>query len=74
MHDWNSAFALVREGLGVTLVPEPTLPADRRGLRVLRPTKPLHRTFGLCASRGSAASPGVRALLNVAAAARDAGD
>ena len=74
VRDWNSAFALVREGLGVTLVPEPTLLADCCGLGMLRPTKPLHRTFGLCASRGSAASPGVRALLNVAAAARDAGD
>ena len=28
VRDWNSAFALVREGLGVTLVPEPTLLAD----------------------------------------------
>ena len=78
VRDWASAFALAREGVGVALVPEPTLPADRRGLRVLRLAEPLYRRFGLQASARARSSPAVRALLEVAAghtqveAARDA--
>ena len=37
--EWSSAFALVREGVGVTLAPELTLPENRRGLRVLPLTR-----------------------------------
>jgi len=51
VRDWVSAFALVREGLGVTVVPEPTLPADRRGLRILPLKEGLQRYFGLVRSQ-----------------------
>ena len=68
VRDWASAFALVREGVGVALVPEPTLPEDRRGLRVLRLAQPLYRRFGLQVSGRARGSPAVRALLEVAAA------
>jgi DNA-binding transcriptional LysR family regulator len=68
VRDWASAFALVREGVGVTLVPEPTLPEDRRGLRVLHLADPLYRRFGLQVSSRARGSPAVRALLEVAAA------
>jgi DNA-binding transcriptional LysR family regulator len=50
VRDWASAIALVREGAGVSLVPESTLPEQRRGLRVSKLTSPLHREFGLVAS------------------------
>jgi DNA-binding transcriptional LysR family regulator len=50
VRDWSSAIALVREGVGVSLVPESTLPEQRRGLRVSKLVSPLHREFGLVAS------------------------
>ncbi|HEY9320249.1 DNA-binding transcriptional LysR family regulator [Achromobacter deleyi] len=62
VRDWASAFALVRDGLGVTLVPALTLPESRRGLRVLRLASPLYRSFGLAASGQAANSGPVRAL------------
>ncbi|MGV2895357.1 LysR family transcriptional regulator [Achromobacter sp. AGC78] len=62
VRDWSSAFALVREGVGVSLVPALTLPENRRGLRVLRLAAPLYRSFGLAASAQSAASAPVQAL------------
>ncbi|WP_315131552.1 LysR family transcriptional regulator [Achromobacter marplatensis] len=65
VRDWSSAFALVREGLGVTLVPALTLPENRRGLRVLRLALPLYRSFGLAASAQAADSPSVRALFSM---------
>lgn len=65
VRDWSSAFALVREGLGVTLVPALTLPENRRGLRVLRLASPLYRSFGLAASAQAVGSPSVRALFSM---------
>jgi DNA-binding transcriptional LysR family regulator len=50
VRDWTSAIALVREGAGVSLVPESTLPESRRGLRVGTLKGPLFRTFGLVVS------------------------
>ena len=47
VREWNSAYSLVREGVGVTLVPEMALPAQRNGLRVMPLTVPLHREFAL---------------------------
>lgn len=50
VREWSSAFALVREGAGVSLVPELALPEMLRGLRVGTLSEPLYRTFGLVAS------------------------
>ncbi|NYT72214.1 LysR family transcriptional regulator [Halomonas sp. ATBC28] len=47
VRDWVSACVLVREGMGVAIVPESTLPEDKRGLRVLSLTQPIYRRFGL---------------------------
>ncbi|WP_159725993.1 LysR family transcriptional regulator [Methylosinus sp. Ce-a6] len=52
IRDWTSAIALVREGVGVSVVPESTLPENRRGLRVARLDPPLYRRFGLMAATG----------------------
>ncbi|MCD0499249.1 LysR family transcriptional regulator [Achromobacter sp. MY14] len=62
VRDWSSTFALVREGVGVSLVPALTLPENRRGLRVLRLAAPLYRSFGLAASAQAADSAPVQAM------------
>jgi len=50
VRDWASAIALVREGAGISLVPESTLPEKRRGFHTASLDAPLHRDFGLVAS------------------------
>lgn len=50
VRDWASAIALVREGVGVSLVPESTLPDNRKGLRTARLDPSLCRRFGLMTS------------------------
>ncbi|WP_238581819.1 LysR family transcriptional regulator [Stenotrophomonas maltophilia] len=64
VRDWASACVLVREGLGVSLVPESTLPGDRHGLRVM-PLRPLiQRVFGLVSSDAGKASRATQLLLD----------
>jgi len=67
VREWNSAFSLVREGVGVTLVPEMTLPAQRQGLRVMPLTVPVHREFALVGSATRTPSAAVNALLQMLA-------
>jgi len=67
VREWSSAFTLVRENLGVTLVPEMTLPTDRRGLRIIALTPRIERVFSLVLPAGQAASPAVQALLDLVA-------
>ncbi|MFT4267151.1 MAG: LysR family transcriptional regulator [Xenophilus sp.] len=58
VRDWASACVLVREGMGVALVPESTLPDEQRGLRVMPLNPPIHREFGLvCSETGKASRP-----------------
>ncbi|MBB1624229.1 LysR family transcriptional regulator [Achromobacter sp. UMC71] len=63
--EWSSAFALVRDNVGVALVPELTLPDNRRGLRILPLASPVRRRFALAASAQAAGSPAVRALFEM---------
>ncbi len=65
VRDWSSAFSLVREGVGLSLVPELALPADRKGLQVLQLERPIHRSFGLVASQAGAESMAVKALFDM---------
>lgn len=67
VHDWASAFAMVREGLGVSLAPALSLPGDKRGLRILDLDQPVYRELALEVSPHSAQVPAVRALLDAAA-------
>ncbi|WP_256735344.1 LysR family transcriptional regulator substrate-binding protein, partial [Pseudomonas sp. 21615526] len=67
VREWNSAFSLVREGVGVTLVPEMTLPAQRQGLRIMPLAEPVHREFALVTSRHQPPSAVVNALLQMLA-------
>ncbi|MCU1748328.1 LysR family transcriptional regulator [Pseudomonas sp. 6D_7.1_Bac1] len=63
VREWGSAFTLVRENVGVTLVPEMTLPTHRKGLRVLPLAVPVHREFALVATPLREPSAAVQALL-----------
>ena len=65
--EWSSAYSLVREGVGVTLVPEMALPAQRDGLRVMPLSVPLYREFALVGSPTLAPSAAVSALLKMLA-------
>lgn len=73
VQEWSSAFTLVREGLGVSLVPALTLPDNRRGLRVLRLATPLFRSFALAASEQAADSAPVLALFSMLRSLQDDG-
>ncbi|RBL87600.1 LysR family transcriptional regulator [Streptomyces cavourensis] len=63
--EWSSAFALVRDNVGVALVPELTLPENRRGLRVLPLAAPVQRRFALAASEPAKDAPAVQALFDM---------
>ncbi|SFO09605.1 DNA-binding transcriptional regulator, LysR family [Candidatus Pantoea varia] len=63
VRDWISACLLVREGMGVALVPESALPAERRGLSVVPVTPAIHREFGLVCSPSGKASDATQVLL-----------
>ncbi|UMZ10515.1 LysR family transcriptional regulator [Pseudomonas sp. MPFS] len=52
VREWSSAFSLVRERLGVTLVPLSTLPEQRQGLRVLPLSSTVEREFALVSAPG----------------------
>ncbi|NYE59800.1 DNA-binding transcriptional LysR family regulator [Duganella sp. 1224] len=63
VRDLASAAVLVREGLGVSVIPESALPQDQRGLRMMQLQPRLYREFGLVCSRAGRASPAVQAFL-----------
>lgn len=67
VREFSSAFSLVREGVGVTLVPQMTLPAQRQGLRVMPLSEPLRREFCLVGSHTQPASATTLALLKMLA-------
>jgi DNA-binding transcriptional LysR family regulator len=65
VREWSSAFTLVRENLGVTLVPEMTLPAERQGLRVIALQPRIERVFSLVLPAGQTPPAAVQALLDL---------
>jgi len=67
VREWSSAFTLVRENLGVPLVPEMTLPAERQGLRVIALQPRIERVFSLVLPAGQTPSATVQALLDLVA-------
>ncbi|MCM2130054.1 LysR family transcriptional regulator [Larsenimonas rhizosphaerae] len=56
VQSWESACALVREGIGIAVVPESTLPECKRGLRALPLEPPIKRSFGLVKAPAAAYS------------------
>ena len=67
VREWSSAFTLVRENIGVTLVPEMTLPSHRQGLRVVPVHPRIDREFALVAASNKTPSAAVQALLDMLA-------
>lgn len=63
VRDWMSACILVREGMGVALIPESTLPEEHRGLSVVPLAPAIHREFGLVCSQSGKSSRATQALL-----------
>lgn len=66
VRDWASAIALVREGAGVGIVPESTLPEKRRGLGIVTLDPPLVRRFGLKSSPARATTRASSLLIDLA--------
>lgn len=64
VRDWPTAFELIREGMGLSLVPESTLPGIRQGLRVFNLDTPIYREFGLVCSEAGRHAPAVHALFD----------
>lgn len=64
VRDWSTAFELIREGMGLSLVPESMLPVARQGLRVLHLATPIYREFGLVCSDAGRVSPAVQAFFD----------
>lgn len=62
--DWNTALTLVREGVGVSLMPASVIPADAAGICALPLSLPLYRHFGLVCSCTGAGSAPVQTLLH----------
>jgi DNA-binding transcriptional LysR family regulator len=63
VRDLASAAVLVREGLGVTVLPESALPEDQRGLRVMQLQPRAYREFGLVCSAAGRDSAATQAFL-----------
>lgn len=64
VRDWATAFALIREGMGISIVPASALPTDRRGMRVFELSTPIYREFGLVCSPAGERTPAAQAFLN----------
>lgn len=64
VRDMTTLLGMVREGLGVTIVPELALPKQHAGLRILSITPPQHRRL-FAVTRPCAPPPGVNAFLAV---------
>lgn len=47
VQDWETAYSLIREGMGLSVVPLSTVPDDIRGIRVMELADPVYREFGL---------------------------
>jgi DNA-binding transcriptional LysR family regulator len=65
VREWSSAFTLVRENIGVSLVPEMTLPGNRQGLRVVPVLPRIDREFALVVAANKPPSAAVQALLDM---------
>ncbi|QCR35617.1 LysR family transcriptional regulator [Nissabacter sp. SGAir0207] len=63
VRDWSSAHALVKEGMGVSIVPESTLPDDLHGVRILNLAQPIYREFGLVSAGQGPNQVAAQALL-----------
>jgi len=63
VRDWISACLLVREEMGIALIPQSALPGERHGLSVVSLSPPVYREFGLVCSSGGKFSLPAQTLL-----------
>ena len=66
VRDNATLASMVAGGLGLTIMPELALPADRRGLKVVTLRPPLHRTLHLLTKPGEAQGPMAAAFVKAA--------
>jgi len=66
VRDTASIAAMVRERLGVTIMPELSIPDDRTGLRVLGLAPPAHRRLRLAVLQDAEPLPAALALMRLA--------
>ncbi len=64
VQDWDTAYSLIREGLGLSVVPFSTVPDNMRGIRVMELAEPLYREFGLVLATPDHQSLAVTALVD----------
>lgn len=63
VRDWTTAFALISEGMGVSIVPASTLPKDFRNMRIYELSPPIYRRFGLVCSESGHESAAAQEFL-----------
>lgn len=66
VRDTSSIAAMVRERLGVTIMPELSIPEDRYGLRVVPLEPPAHRRLSLAVLHDAEPLPAALALMRLA--------
>ncbi|GGY05247.1 LysR family transcriptional regulator [Litchfieldella qijiaojingensis] len=64
VQDWDTAYSLIREGMGLSVVPFSTVPDDIRGIRVMELAESVYREFGLVLAASNHKSLPVTALLD----------
>ncbi|EPC01627.1 hypothetical protein L861_16545 [Litchfieldella anticariensis FP35 = DSM 16096] len=64
VQDWDTAYALISEGMGLSVVPFSTIPDNIRGIRVLELAQPVYREFGLVFSDPNNKSLPITALVD----------
>ncbi|WP_233830281.1 LysR family transcriptional regulator [Paraburkholderia sp. ZP32-5] len=62
VRDWPTAFELIRDGVGLSVVPESMLPGNQQGLRIFRLDRPIYREFGLISAEAARGAPVVQAF------------
>ncbi|TDR82703.1 LysR family transcriptional regulator [Paludibacterium purpuratum] len=65
VHDWASAAVLVKEGLGVAVLPESTVPVDLAGVRMLALQPGIFRSYGLVQAPAAVGAKPVQALFSM---------
>jgi DNA-binding transcriptional LysR family regulator len=65
LSDINTVLAMVKEGLGITLIPNLSLPDDLSGLHTLHLEPPVYRQLSAIVNSAKAMSPATRAFIEL---------
>ncbi|MGO0059628.1 LysR family transcriptional regulator [Brevibacillus fluminis] len=66
VQDTATILAMVKQGLGITILPQMALPDDTKGISAVRLDPPVYRHLGLAVQSSAAASPAVRTFIREA--------